>query len=213
MYKIKLHNIIREKERLTTYQASKCSDFQTAVLIYLASEERFFRKESLYADRKIQTRASNQSKGTFFPDSIKILIGDIPNVLPISAKPVSRELADMSERLQELEQASLLRRGIPYYPGTEYESYSITVQGSRHISEYLYALIPLINDQTRLRDVLAQIEGFERPKLWLLELGPRFKDRPLEELVDEILLGARRFPAAGINLLLALGREIQSYNS
>jgi hypothetical protein len=192
---------------LTTYQASKYSDFQIAVLVYLASEERFFRKEHLYSDRKIQTRASNQSKGTVFPDSIKILIGDIPYVLPVSAKPVSRELADMSERLQELEQASLLRGCIPFYPGTEYESYSITVQGSRYISEYLYALIPLINNQTRLRSVLARVEGFERPKLWLLELGSRFKDRPLEELVDEMLLGARRFRAGGINLLLILGRD------
>lgn len=198
---------------MTTYQASKYSDFQTAILIYLASEERFFRKEHLYAGNQIQTRASNQSKGAVFPDSIKILMGDIPYVLPISAKPVSRKLAHMSARLQELEQASLLRRGIPFYPGTEYESYSITIQGSRYISEYLYALIPLIANQTRLRSVLAQVEGFERPKSWLLELGHRFKDRPLEELVDEVLLGARRFPATGINLLLILGREVQPYNS
>lgn len=195
---------------MTTYQASKYSDFQSAALIYLASEERFFRTEHQHADNRLQTRASNQSSGTVFPDSIKILIGDVPYVLPISAKPVSRKQADVSARLQELEQASLLQRGIPFYQGTEYESYSITVQGSRYISEYLYALIPLVTNRTRLRRVLEKVEGFEKAKSWLLELGLRFKDRPLEELVNELLLGVRKFPATGINLLLGLGREAQS---
>jgi hypothetical protein len=195
---------------MTTYQASKYSDFQSAVLIYLASEERFFRTEHQHADNQLQTRASNQSSGTVFPDSIKILIGDVPHVLPISAKHVSRKQADVSARLQELEQASLLQRGIPFYQGTEYESYSITVQGSRYISEYLYALIPLVTNQTRLRIVLERVDGFEKAKSWLLELGPRFKDRPLEELVNELLLGVRKFPATGINLLLVLGREARS---
>jgi hypothetical protein len=94
--------------------------------------------------------------------------------------------------------------------GTEYEAYSITVQGSRYISEYLYALLPLITNQTRLRSVLEKVEGFEKAKSWLLELGSRFRDRPLEELVNELLLGVRKFPAIGINLLLVLGREDQS---
>jgi hypothetical protein len=195
---------------LTTYQASKYSDFQSAVLIYLASEERFFRTEKQYTDRKIQTRALNLSSGTFFPNSINILIADIGYVIPISAKPVSRKLADVSARLQELEQASLLQRGFPFYPGTEYESYSITVQGSRHISEYLYTLIPVVTNQTRLRRILEKVEGFEKAKSWLLELGPRFKDRPLEELVNELLIRVRQFPATGINLLLVLGKEAQT---
>ena len=195
---------------MTTYQASKYSDFQSAVLIYLASEERYFRIEHQHADNQLQTQASSQSSGTVFPDSIKILIGDVPYVLPISAKPVSRRLADVSARLQELEEASLLHRGIPFYQGTEFESYSITVQGSRYISEYLYALIPLVTNQTRLRKGFEKVEGFEKAKSWLLELGPRFKDRPLEELVNELLLGVRKFPATGINLLLVLGREAQS---
>jgi hypothetical protein len=43
-----------------------------------------------------------------------------------------------------------------------------------------------------------------------MELGPRFKEKPLEELVNELLLGVRKFPAIGINLLLVLGREVQS---
>jgi len=195
---------------LTTYQASKYSDFQSAVLIYLASEERFFRTEKQHTDRKIQTRALNLSGGTFFPNSINILIADIAYVIPISAKPVSRKLADVSSRLQELEQASLLQRGFPFYPGTEYESYSITVQGSRHISEYLYSLIPVVTNQTRLRRILEKVEGFEKAKSWLLALGPRFKDRPLEELVNELLIGVRQFPATGINLLLVLGKEAQT---
>jgi hypothetical protein len=195
---------------LTTYQASKYSDFQSAVLIYLASEERFFRTEKQHTDRTIQTRALNLSSGTFFPNSINILIADIAYVIPISAKPVSRKLADVSARLQELEQASLLQRGFPFYPGTEYESYSITVQGSRHISEYLYTLIPVVTNQTRLRRILEKVEGFEKAKSWLLELGPRFKDRPLEELVNELLIGVRQFPATGINLLLVLGKEAQT---
>ena len=195
---------------MTTYQASKYSDFQSAVLIYLASEERYFRTEHQHADNQLQTQASSQSSGTVFPDSIKILIGDVPYVLPISAKPVSRRLGDVSARLQELEEASLLHRGIPFYQGTEFESYSITVQGSRYISEYLYALIPLVTNQTRLRKALEKVEGFEKAKSWLLELGPRFKDRPLEGLVNELLLGVRKFPATGINLLLVLGREAQS---
>ena len=198
---------------MTTYQASKYSDFQLAILIYLASEERFFRTEHQHADNQLQTRFSNRSSGTVFPDSIKILIGDIPYVLPISAKPVSRRLADVSARLQELEQASLLQRGIPFYQGTEYESYSITVQGSRFISEYLYALLPLVTNQTHLRKVLEKAEGFEKAKSWLLEIGTRFKDRPLEELVNELLLGVRKFPATGINLILVLGRETQSEKS
>ncbi|MGB8086998.1 MAG: hypothetical protein WCF07_11985, partial [Nitrososphaeraceae archaeon] len=143
-------------------------------------------------------------------DSIKILIGDVPYVIPISAKPVSRRLHDVSARLQELEQASLLQRGIPFYPGTEYESYAITVQGGRYISEYLYALIPLVINQTRLRKILEKIEGFEKAKSWLLELCPRFKDSPLEDLVNELLLGVRKFSATGINLLLVIGREAQS---
>jgi hypothetical protein len=195
---------------LTTYQASKYSDFQSAVLIYLASEERFFRTEHQRIDTQTQTRASDRSRGTVFPDSIKILIGDVPYVIPISAKPVSRRLPDVSARLQELEQASLLQRGIPFYPGTEYESYTITVQGGRYISEYLYALIPLVINQTRLRKILEKIEGFEKAKSWLLELGPRFKDSPLEDLVNELLLGVRKFSATGINLLLVIGREAQS---
>ena len=195
---------------MTTYQASKYSDFQSAVLIYLASEERFFRTEKQHTDRKIQTRALNLSSGTFFPNSINILIADIGYVIPISAKPVSRKLADVSARLQELEQASLLQRGFPFYPGTEYESYSITVQGSRHISEYLYTLIPVVTNQTRLRRILEKVEGFEKAKSWLLELGSRFKDRPLEELVNELLIGVREFPATGINLLLVLGKEAQT---
>ena len=195
---------------MTTYQASKYSDFQSAVLIYLASEERFFRTEKQHMDRKIQTRALNLSSGTFYPNSINILIADIGYVIPISAKPVSRKLADVSARLQELEQASLLQRGFPFYPGTEYESYSITVQGSRHISEYLYTLIPVVTNQTRLRRILEKVEGFEKAKSWLLELGPRFKDRPLEELVNELLIGVRQFPATGINLLLVLGKEAQT---
>jgi len=195
---------------LTTYQASKYSDFQSAVLIYLASEERFFRTEKQHTDRKIQTRALNLSSGTFFPNSINILIADIAYVIPISAKPVSRKLADVSARLQELEQASLLQRGFPFYQGTEYESYSITVQGSRHISEYLYTLIPVVTNQTRLRRILEKVECFEKAKSWLLELGPRFKDKPLEELVNELLIGVRQFPATGINLLLVLGKEAQT---
>lgn len=195
---------------MTTYQASKYSDFQSAVLIYLASEERFFRTEKQHSDKKIQTRALNLSSGTFFPNSINILIADIAYVIPISAKPVSRKLADVSSRLQELEQASLLQRGFPFYPGTEYESYSITVQGSRHISEYLYSLIPVVTNQTRLRRILEKVEGFEKAKSWLLALGPRFKDRPLEELVNELLIGVRQFPATGINLLLVLGKEAQT---
>jgi len=195
---------------LTTYQESKYSDFQLAVLIYLASEERYFRTEHQHTDNHLHAQASIQSYGPVFPDSIKIQTGDIPYILPISAKPVSRRLADMSARLQELEQAALLQRSIPFYQGTEYESYSITVQGSRYISEYLYALIPLVNNQTRLRRDIERVEGFEKAKSWLLELGPRFKDRPLEELVNELLLGVRKFPATGINLLLILGREAQS---
>ena len=198
---------------MTTYQASKYSDFQSAVLIYLASEERFFRTEHQHADNQFQTGVSKRSSGTVFPDSIKILIEDIAYVLPISAKPVSRRLADVSARLQELEQASLLQRGVPFYQGTEHESYSITVQGSRYISEYLYTLLPLVTNQTRLRRALEKVEGFEKAKSWLLELGPRFKDRPLEDLVNELLLGVRKFPATGINLILVLGRESQSENS
>lgn len=131
-------------------------------------------------------------------------------MIPVSARPVSRKLAEVSARLRELEQASLLQRGVPFYLGTEYESYSITVQGSRYISEYLYALIPLVTNHTHLRRVLERVEGFEKAKSWLLELGPRFKEKPLEELVNELLLGVRKFPAIGINLLLVLGREVQS---
>jgi hypothetical protein len=194
---------------LTTYQTSKYSDFQSAVLIYLASEERFFRIERQNTNNQIQTHSSVQSR-TIFPHTIKILIGDVPSVIPVSARPVSRRLAEISARLQELEQASLLQRGVPFYPGTEYESYSITVQGSRYISEYLYALIPLVTNHTHLRRVLERVEGFEKAKSWLLELGPRFKEKPLEELVNELLLGVRKFPAIGINLLLLLGREVQS---
>jgi hypothetical protein len=195
---------------LTTYQSSKYSDLQSAVLIYLAAEERFFRIEHQHANNQSQAHSPDQSGGTVFPDSIKILIGDIPTVIPISAKPSSRKQVDVSARLQELEQASLLQRGVPFYPGTEYESYSITVQGSRYISEYMYALIPLIANRTRLLRVLERVEGFEKAKSWLLEIGPRFKSKPLEDLVNELLLGVRKFPASGINLLLILGREIQS---
>ena len=196
---------------MTTYQASiKYSDFQSAILVYLASEERFFRTEEQHTDKKIQTRALNLSSGTFFPNSVRIQIADIASVIPISAKPVSRKLDDVSARLQELEQASLLQRGFPFYPGTEYESYSITVQGSRYISEYLYTLIPVVTNQTRLRGILEKVEGFEKAKSWLLELGPRFKDRPLEELVYELLVGVREFRAIGINLLLVLGKETSS---
>lgn len=195
---------------MTTYQTSKYSDFQSAVLIYLASEERFFRIERQNTNNQIQTHSSVQSRKTIFPHSIKILIGDVPSVIPVSARPVSRKLAEVSARLQELEQASLLQRGVPFYPGTEYESYSITVQGSRYISEYLYALIPLVTNHTHLRRVLERVEGFEKAKSWLSELGPRFKEKPLEELVNELLLGVRKFPAIGINLLLVLGREVQS---
>jgi hypothetical protein len=194
---------------LTTYQTSKYSDFQSAVLIYLASEERFFRIERQNTNNQIQTHSSVQSR-TIFPHTIKILIGDVPSVIPVSARPVSRRLAEISARLQELEQASLLQRGVPFYPGTEYESYSITFQGSRYISEYLYALIPLVTNHTHLRRVLERVEGFEKAKSWLLELGPRFKEKPLEELVNELLLGVRKFSAIGINLLLLLGREVQS---
>lgn len=196
---------------LTTYQSSKYSDFQSAVLLYLASEERFFRTEHQRVDKQVQARA-NKSIETVFPDSIKIQIGDVSYVIPISAKPVSRRLVDVSARLQELEQASLLKRGVPFYPGTEYESYSITVQGGRYISEYLYALIPLVTNQTRLRRILEKVEGFEKAKSWLQGLGPRFKDRPLEELVNELLVGVRKFSATGINMLLLLGRETQSEN-
>lgn len=195
---------------MTTYQTSKYSDFQSAVLIYLASEERFFRIERQHTNDQIQTHSSVQSSKTVFPDTIKILIGDVPSVIPVSARPVSRKLAEISARLQELEQAALLQRGVPFYPGTEYESYSITVQGSRYISEYLYALIPLVTNHTHLRRVLERVEGFEKAKSWLLELGPRFKAKPLEALVNELLLGVNKFPAIGINLLLILGREIQS---
>jgi hypothetical protein len=195
---------------LTTYQTSKYSDVQSAVLIYLASEERFFRIESQHINNQVQVRSSDRSRGTVFPNSIKILLGEVPSVIPISARPVSRKLADLSARLQELEQASLLQRGVPFYAGTEYEAYSITVQGSRYTSEYLYALIPLVTNHTRLRRVLDRVEGFEKAKSWLLELGPRFKGKPLEELVNELLLGVRKFPAIGINLLLVLGREVQS---
>lgn len=194
---------------MTTYQTSKYSDFQSAVLIYLASEERFFRIERQNTNNQIQTHSSVQSR-TIFPHTIKILIGDVPSVIPVSARPVSRRLAEVSARLQELEQASLLQRGVPFYPGTEYESYSITVQGSRYISEYLYALIPLVTNHTHLRRVLERVEGFEKAKSWLLELGPRFKEKPLEELVNELLLGVRKFPAIGINLLLLLSREVKS---
>lgn len=195
---------------MTTYQTSKYSDFQSAVLIYLASEERFFRIERQYTNNQIETHSSGRSRKTVFPDTIKILIGDVPSVIPVSARPVSRKLAEISARLQELEQAALLQRGVPFYPGTEYESYSITVQGSRYISEYLYALIPLVTNHTHLRRVLERVEGFEKAKSWLLELGPRFKEKPLEALVNELLLGVRKFPAIGINLLLVLGREVQS---
>jgi hypothetical protein len=195
---------------LTIYQTSRYSDLQVAVLIYLASEERFFRTTRLHADTRNQTRASDQFVETVFPDSIRILIGDVTNVLPISAKPLSRRLVDVSARLQELEQASLLQRVIPFLQGTEYEAYSITVQGSRYISEYLYALLPLITSQTRLRSILENVVGFEKAKSWLLELGSNFKDRPLEEIVNGLLLGVRKFPAIGINLLLVLGREAQS---
>jgi hypothetical protein len=195
---------------LTTYQSSKYSDFQTAVLVYLSSEERYFRTEHQHADNQLQTHGSTQSHGTVFPDSIKILVGDVLSVIPISAKPLSRRLADVSARLHELEQAGLLQRGFPFYLGTEYESYSITVQGSRYISDYLYALIPLVTNQTRIRRALERVEGFEKAKSWLLDLGPRFKDRPLEELVNELLLGVRKYLATGINLLLVLGREAQS---
>jgi hypothetical protein len=195
---------------LTTYQTSKYSDFQSAVLIYLASEERFFRIERQHTNNQIQTRSSDRSRMTVFPVTIKIMIGDVPSVIPVSARPVSRKLADVSARLQELEQASLLQRNVPFYPGTIYESYSITVQGSRYISEYLYALIPLVTNHTHLRTVLERVDGFEKAKSWLLELGPRFKEKPLEELVNELLLGVRKFPAIGINLLLVLGREVQS---
>jgi hypothetical protein len=195
---------------LTTYQTSRYSDLQLATLIYLASEERFFRTEQLHVANRTQTRTSDQSVETVFPNSIRILIGDVPNVLPISAKPVSRRVADVSAWLQELEQASLLQRVIPFLQGTEYEAYSITVQGSRYISEYLYVLLPLITSQVRLRGVLEKVEGFEKIKSWLLELGSTLKDRPLEEILNELLLGIRKFPAIGINLLLVLGREAQS---
>jgi hypothetical protein len=195
---------------LTTYQASKYSEFQSAVLIYLASEERYFRTEHQRAENQFRIQASFQSDDIDFPDSIKIMTGDIPYVLPISAKPVSRNLADVSKRLQELEQAALIQRGIPFYQGTEYESYSITVQGSRYISEYLYALIPLVTNQSHLHRVLERVNGFEKAKSWLLELGLRFKDRPLEELVNDLLLGVRKFPAIGINLILVLGKEAHS---
>lgn len=195
---------------MTTYQTSRYSDLQLAALIYLASEERFFRTEQLHVANRTQTRTSDQSVETVFPNSIRILIGDVPNVLPISAKPVSRRIADVSARLQELEQASLLQRVIPFLQGTEYEAYSITVQGSRYISEYLYVLLPLITSQARLRSVLEKVEGFEKIKSWLLELGSTFKDRPLEEILNELLLGVRKFPAIGINLILVLGREAQS---
>ena len=43
-----------------------------------------------------------------------------------------------------------------------------------------------------------------------IRLGPRFKDSPLEDLVNELLLGVRKFSATGINLLLVIGREAQS---
>jgi hypothetical protein len=195
---------------LTTYQESRYSDLQLAALIYLASEERFFRTEQLHVANRTQTRSSDQSVEAVFPNSIRILIGDVPNVLPISAKPVSRRIADISARLQELEQASLLRRVIPFLQGTEYEAYSITVRGSRYISEYLYVLLPLITSQARLRNVLEKVEGFEKTKSWLFELGSTLKDRPLEEILNELLLGVRKFPAIGINLLLVLGREAQS---
>ena len=195
---------------MTTYQASRYSDLQLAALIYLASEERFFRTEQLHVANRTQTRSSDQSVEAVFPNSIRILIGDVPNVLPISAKPVSRRIADISARLQELEQASLLRRVIPFLQGTEYEAYSITVGGSRYISEYLYVLLPLINSQARLRSVLEKVEGFEKTKSWLFELGSTLKDRPLEEILNELLLGVRKFPAIGINLLLVLGKEAQS---
>ena len=187
---------------MTTYQASRYSDLQLAALIYLASEERFFRTEQLHVANRTQTRSSDQSFEAVFPNSIRILIGDVPNVLPISAKPVSRRIADISARLQELEQASLLRRVIPFLQGTEYEAYSITVRGSRYISEYLYVLLPLITSQARLRSVLEKVEGFEKTKSWLFELGSTLKDRPLEEILNELLLGVRKFPAIGINLLL-----------
>ncbi len=77
----------------------------------------------------------------------------------------------------------------------------------------LYALLPLVTNQTHLRKVLEKAEGFEKAKSWLLEIGTRFKDRPLEELVNELLLGVRKFPATGINLILVLGRETQSEKS
>ena len=195
---------------MTTYQASRYSDLQLAALIYLASEERFFRTEQLHAANRTQTRSSDQSVEAVFPNSIRILIGDVPNVLPISAKPVSRRIADISARLQELEQASLLRRVIPFLQGTEYEAYSITVRGSQYISEYLYVLLPLITSQARLRSVLEKVVGFEKTKSWLFELGSTLKDRPLEEILNELLLGVRKFPAIGINLLLVLGKEAQS---
>ena len=196
---------------MTTYQASfKYSDFQSAILIYLASEERFFRIEEQHTDKKIQTRALNLSSGTFFPNSIRIQIADISLCHSDISEAGFKKLVDVSARLQELEQASLLQRGFPFYPGTEYEWYSITVQGSRYISEYLYTLIPVVTNQTRLRRILEKVEGFEKAKSWLLELGPRFKDRPLEELVNELLVGVRQFPAIGINLLLVLGKETPS---
>ena len=78
------------------------------------------------------------------------------------------------------------------------------------LASTLYALIPLVTNQTRLRRILEKIEGFEKAKSWLLELGPRFKDSPLEDLVNELLLGVRKFSATGINLLLVIGREAQS---
>ena len=195
---------------MTKYQTSRYSDLQLAALIYLASEERFFRTEQLHVANRTQTRTSDQSVETVFPNSIRILIGDVPNVLPVSAKPASRRIADVSARLQELEQSSLLQRVIPFLQGTEYEGYSITVQGSRYISEYLYVLLPLITSPARLRSVLEKVEGFEKIKSWLLELGSTLKDRPLEEILNELLLGVRKFPAIGINLLLVLGRDAQS---
>ena len=77
----------------------------------------------------------------------------------------------MSARLQELEQASLLQRGIPFYPvqNTSHTLLPFKVVGIS--ASTMYALIPLVINQTRLRRILEKIEGFEKAKSWLLDLA------------------------------------------
>lgn len=195
----------------TTYQTSKYLDLQTAVLIFLASEERFFRTAQVNVDKPSRSRtAKHHFLETAFPDTIKIMIENVQYVVPASAKPYSRKLEDVSARLHELEESGLLRKEFPFYPGTEYQSYSITVEGSRFVNGYLYDLVPLILDARRIQRILGKVDGFESAKSWLRDLSFRFKAKPSEELVNEMLMGIRQFMPSGIYLLQILNEEINS---